>query len=191
MSFYPSPGALWAYYNLSSLTGTGNPSLYYQYNLDGTGNSSSMNPSPIAGNPNIYKTQYTFDILKSPFWTSPSSTGNPPFGAQFGIQNITWLGTTFNGNTTSGVAPIWPVPDNPYVNNWILKRARYLRENNNPQKMWFGCGTAISPSVTTKTYYLLITAARQFKIKLNGVTIITTGGGQTVQNTYSSLNYPW
>ena len=56
--------------------------------------------------------------------------------------------------------------------------------------MWFGCGTTVPTSVTTKTYYLLITAARQFKIKLNGVTIITTGGGQTVQNIMSSINYP-
>ena len=184
--FYPSQGSQWFYYNLSSLTGTGNPSLYYQYNLNGTGNSSSMNPSPIAGNPNIYKTQYTFDILKAPFWSSPSSTGNPPL---FG-NGAFWVPQTFNGNTTSFFAPIWPVPDNPYFNNWILKRTRYLRDNTNPQKMWFGCGTAISPSVTTKTYYLLITAARQFKIKLNGVTIITTGGGQAVQNTYSSINYP-
>lgn len=183
--FYPTPGALWFYYDLSTQTGTGNPSLYYQYNINGTGNSSSMNPSPIAGNPNIFKTQYTFDILKAPFWSSPSSTGNPPlFGIGF------WLPQTFNGQTTSAGTPIWPVPDNPYFNNWILKRTRYVRDNSNPQQMWFGCGTAISPSVTTKTYYLLINATRQFKIKLNGVTLITTGGGQAVQNVYSPLNYP-
>jgi hypothetical protein len=183
--FYPTPGPLWAYYNLSSQTGTGNPSLYYQYNLDGTGNSSTGNPSPITGNPNIYKTQYTFDILKAPFWTSPSPIGNPPLvGIGF------WINTNWNGNTTSASTPLWPVIDNPYLNNWILKRARYVQENTQPQQMWFGCGTAIPPSVTTKTYYLLVNASREFKIKLNGVTLITLGGGQTVQNNYASFAFP-
>jgi hypothetical protein len=51
---------------------SGNPTLYYDYNLNGSGNSSINNPSPIEGNPNIYKTQYTFDILKNNlFYASP------------------------------------------------------------------------------------------------------------------------
>ena len=183
--YYPTPGSTWAYYNLSSLAGTGNPSLYYQHNLDGTGNASAGTPSPIVGNPNIFKTQYTFDILKAPFWTSPSPIGNPPLvGIGF------WINHQFNGSTTSNTTPIWPVLDDPYLNNWILKRARYLRENDNPQKMWYGCGTAISPSITTKTYYLLINGSREFKIKLNGVTLITLGVGQAVQNNYSTFIFP-
>ena len=180
----------WYYNCLSTAIGTGNPSLYYQYNLNGTGNTSSLNPSPIEGNPNIFKTQYTFDILKPSFWSSPPPLGNPPFGYQVNTTVYDWNYTSWNGGIVSSFPPYNPTPNNPYSTNWILKRARYAQNTNNIQQMWFGCGTTVPLSVTTKTYYLLITAARQFKIKLNGVTIITTGVGQAVQNTMSSINYP-
>jgi uncharacterized protein (TIGR02145 family) len=51
------------------------PVLYYEWNFNGTGNPSTGNPSPIEANPNKYKTQYTFDILKNSFWYRPDLQG--------------------------------------------------------------------------------------------------------------------
>jgi hypothetical protein len=187
---------LWYEYTLPTVI-LGNASLYYQYNFNGTGNSSTGNPSPIAGNPNIYKTQYTFDILKSNFFSDPPATGNPPFFLNPN-GNGSFLPYNFqnwNGSPQSNIYPYNPVPANPF-NNWITKRVRYANPNSTLQSMWYGCGTAVEVSPTTKTYHLLIVAARQYKIKLNGVTLLTTGTGQFVQNSFpfsgtiSNTNYP-
>jgi len=146
------------------------PSLFYQYNLDGTGNSSLGNPSPIAGNPNIHKTQYTFDILKNDFWVDPA---NP--------QPL-WPATSPN-------APVGTNVVYPY-SRWLIKRLRSSPPFTTPagHRGWVGCGTSIPIQPITKTYYLLVATGREFKIKLNGNTIIRTGQGlyQPLQTSVTS-----
>jgi hypothetical protein len=154
---------------------SGNPTLYYDYNLNGSGNSSVNNPSPIAGNPNIYKTQYTFDILKNNiFYASPPL--NPLYLANAFVTNQQVIsppnfsyGVTSNGITT----PPIPTPNSPW-DSWIMQRIRISLWNT--QVSWSGFGTAINNTTAlTKTYYVLIAAGRWWKIKLNGQTIVTTG----------------
>jgi hypothetical protein len=154
----------------------GQPSLYYQYNLDGTGNSSTGNPSPIAGNPNIHKTQYTFDILKASFWTSPPASYNPiPF------PTLSPLGSTY--------APPNPLPSWPW-DRWIQKRLRRISNVQVPSIAWFGCGTAIPISPVTKTYYLLVASAREYIVKLNGTPIVSTATSTNPNLIYNSALYP-
>jgi hypothetical protein len=154
---------------------SGNPTLYYDYNLNGSGNSSVNNPSPLEGNPNIYKTQYTFDILKNNlFYASPPL--NPLYLANAFVTNQQVIsppnfsyGVTSNGITT----PPIPTPNSPW-DSWIMQRIRISLWNT--QVSWSGFGTAINNTTAlTKTYYVLIAAGRWWKIKLNGQTIVTTG----------------
>jgi hypothetical protein len=177
--YSPSPNPLEFWQNGKTIPPypVGQPSLYYQFNSNGTGNASLGNPSPIAGNPNIHKTQYTFDILKAPFWSDPSPT-NPsvpfPPGNPAGVSSLT---------------PINPLPTYPW-NRWLIQRLRWLPEDpitqgTPPNITWYGCGTAVPTSPTTKTYYLLVAASREFKIKLNGNTLLSTAPfNQGVYNQY-------
>jgi hypothetical protein len=159
------------------------PTLYYEYNLNGTGNPSLGNPSPIAGNSNIHKTQYTFDILKAPFWTDPPPAGNPLLNNN---GTLSPLGTTTGGlingvNVTSNPQPsyVW--------SRWLQKRLRFLPYT--PQFSWFGCGTSINIPIT-KTYYVMISAGLEYKMKLNGVTILKTNPLQTFLPNFTTTYYP-
>jgi len=155
--------------------GWSQPSLYYQYNLNGQSAASLTNPSPIAGNPNIHKTQYTFDILKSPFWTDPAPAGNP----------------IYNNNGTLSPVGTTNIPPNPlpsYVwDRWLVKRMRTVTWTSNAS--WFGCGTSIT-TPTTKTYYVMISAGYEYKMKLNGVTILQTNPNQNYVTNFTPANYP-
>jgi hypothetical protein len=169
---FPSYGGLtpngWTLGSIIPYCFNGQPSLYYQYNLDGTGNSSTGNPSPIAGNPNIHKTQYTFDVLKAPWWGDPAPAGNPP------IQ----LNPIFNYIITGFGPPNAPsnAPTNPWT-RWLIKRMRKVSPSQSPSNAWYGCGTAVPSLSTSKTYYLLFAAQWEVKIKLNGNPIISTSQG--------------
>jgi len=163
---------------------SGQPSLYYQYNLNGSGNPSLGLPSPIAGNPNISKTQYTFDILKNDFWTDPPAI-NPlyPSPPTYAVSPV---GTTFN--------PPNPLPSWPWT-RWMNYRLRLTPQivcgtPASPSSIWYGAGTAVPSSPVTKTYYLLVGAARQFRVKLNGNTLLTTGVGTVISMTYNPIDYP-
>jgi hypothetical protein len=137
----------------------GNTSIYYQYNIDGAGDSSINNPSPIEGNLNIYKTQYTFDILKNNLFYTPGPSINP----------LKLSSTTYSPSSY----PLTPIPGvNPF-NTWIYKRFR----NIPPVNLWGGFGTSINNNTALpKTYYVLIAAEKFWKIKLNGQTIISNKG---------------
>jgi uncharacterized protein (TIGR02145 family) len=81
--------------------GINSPALYYAYNTDGTASaaigsgsvSSPSWPSPLFGNPNVYNTQFTYDILKAPFWkgfnTFPMGLSAKLFRL---IPNNQWIG---------------------------------------------------------------------------------------------------
>ena len=165
-NIYNLPPNFWTYGTVIPYCFNGQPSLYYQYNLDGTGNSSTGNPSPIAGNPNIHKTQYTFDVLKAPWWGDPAPAGNPP------IQFFS------NAYILPGGANV--TPTNPW-SRWLIKRMRYIAPPSNGQfgtnNTWYGCGTTVPSLPTPKTYYLLFAASWEVKIKLNGNSIISTSQG--------------
>jgi hypothetical protein len=158
--------------------GWSQPSLYYQYNLNGQSAASLTNPSPIAGNPNIHKTQYTFDVLKAPFWTDPAPAGNPIYN-----NNGTFspLGTTSQ--------PANPQPS--YVwDRWLVKRMRTVSAGTSYSGYyWDGCGTSITTPIT-KTYYVMISAGLEYKIKLNGVTILKTNPNLLFTTSYSPINFP-
>lgn len=163
---------------------SGQPSLYYQYNLNGSGNPSLGLPSPIVGNPNIHQTQYTFDILKNDFWTDPPAI-NPLYPSPPTFQPSP-AGTTYS--------PPNPLPTWPWT-RWMNYRLRLTPQiicgtPASPSSIWYGAGTAVPSSPVTKTYYLLVGAARQFRVKLNGNTLLTTGVGNTVSMTYNTIDYP-
>ena len=56
---------------ISTWLGLIQPILYYDWNFNGTGDSSTNNLSPFSGSSLVYNTQYTFDILSSSFWYQP------------------------------------------------------------------------------------------------------------------------
>jgi hypothetical protein len=164
--------------------GWSQPSLYYQYDINGRSTSSLNNPSPIAGNPNIHKTQYTFDILKSPFWTDPPPAGNPSIN-QFGALSP---GASYSN-------PVLPAPT--YVwSRWLMQRLRYVSHFNTQGGLnWFGVGTNIN-APTTKTYYVMVCAGFEWKIKLNGNIILKTNPSIqgllqfSTGNSITNTNYP-
>lgn len=143
--------------------GTGYPQLYYQYNLNGTGDSSIGNPSPIEGNPNKWKTQYTFDILKNDFWIQP--TLNPGTG-----WYDRWAAKLLR-NTSLG-SPVFP-------GGW----------GNN--LTWAGVGTTVN-NASPKTYYVGVICTGTFRIKVNGTDVVCTSPDPTLPNpsNLSSTYYP-
>ena len=148
----------------------GNSSLYYNYNLDGSGNSSINNPSPISGNPNIYKTQYTFDILKKNLFYTPGPSINP-----VKLSSTTYYPS--DGNVVSN-PPIYPGVNS--FDTWIYNR---LRKINSSTGYWGGFGTSINNTTALpKTYYVLIAAEQFWKIKLNGQTIISNKGNYSIND---------
>jgi hypothetical protein len=187
-----------------------NPALYYDYNLDGSGNSSVNNPSPLEGNPNIYKTQYTFDILKNNLFYTPGPSINPlrlsgvPGDASFGP--LTYFPSTY---------PSTPVPGANKWDTWIYKRLRAICSTYEfggtcslvlPPPLWYtntyqcrdgqvwsGFGTSINNTTPSpKTYYVLIAAEKFWKIKLNGQTIISNKGNYNLDSplTIENPSYP-
>jgi hypothetical protein len=85
--------------------GINNPALYYEYNTTGIGANSISpgtsanpnNPSPLFGNPNVYNTQYTFDLLKAPFWKGYNSNFN-----LCGLSAQLFRQISLNGNWVGG-----------------------------------------------------------------------------------------
>lgn len=59
-----------------SCWGWGKPVLYEQFNTSGISPSSIGNPTSLFNNPNVYNTQYRFDILKNPFWNANAPYNN-------------------------------------------------------------------------------------------------------------------
>jgi hypothetical protein len=61
-----------------SAWGWGRAVLYHQYGTNGICPSSLLpgNQSPFFGNPSVYNTQFTFDILRAPFWYATGYTNN-------------------------------------------------------------------------------------------------------------------
>jgi hypothetical protein len=58
---------------IPAYAGIAQPNLYYQWNSNGTGNSSlGNNSSSFSGSSLVYNTQYTFDILSASFWNQPN-----------------------------------------------------------------------------------------------------------------------
>jgi hypothetical protein len=154
---------------------TGNPTLYYDYNLNGSGNSSINNPSPIEGNSNIYKTQYTFDILKNNIFCAPPPLNPICLANAYVTNQQVFNPPNFTYGNYDGVTITYPnpTPNSPW-DSWIMQRIRH--STTNTQTTWSGFGTAINNTTAlTKTYYVLIAAGRWWKIKLNGQTIVTTG----------------
>jgi len=59
--------------HIPAYAGMAQPNLYYQWNFNGTGNSSSgNNSSSFSGSSLVYNTQYTFDVLSASFWHQPN-----------------------------------------------------------------------------------------------------------------------
>jgi hypothetical protein len=56
---------------IPAYAGMAQPNLYYQWNFNGTGDSSLNNTSSFSGSSYVYNTQYTFDVLSSSFWYQP------------------------------------------------------------------------------------------------------------------------
>ena len=83
------------------------------------------------------------------------------------------LGTT-NGGTLNGVTTI-PNPQPSYVwDRWLVKRFRDLPMlTPDVVGAWYGCGTSITTPIT-KTYYVMISSGYEWKIKVNGITILAT-----------------
>jgi len=58
--------------HIPAYVGIAQPNLYYQWNFNGTGNSSlGNNSSSFSGSSLVYNTQYTFDVLSASFWYQP------------------------------------------------------------------------------------------------------------------------
>ena len=85
-----------------SAWGWGRAVLYHQYNTNGICPSSLLpgNQSPLFGNPNVFNTQFTFDILSASFWRTTGWTNNgmnPSYNlannnmADINLSN-TWMG---------------------------------------------------------------------------------------------------
>jgi len=173
----PTPNGLWQPNFQNALTNTistsffprwagiGYPQIYYQYSSSGAGVSSTGNPSPIEGNPNIWKTQYTFDILKNDFWIQPSLDPTTGWLTRWTPQLLR--------NTAMG-APIFP-GSSGYGSSLL----------------WAGTGTTINTN-TTKTYYVGVICVGTFRIKVNGVDVVCTSPNPLLPNpsNLTAYNYP-
>ena len=155
--------------------GWSQPSLYYYYDINGHSSASLTSPSPLTGNPNVHHTQYTFDVLKAPFWTDPPPAGNPT------LAN--------NNQVVGGISnPPSPIPTNVW-SRWLIKRLRYFKGENPNLGNWLGVGTIIN-TPATKTYYVMVCAGDEWKIKLNGTTILKTNPSIPNVLVYSNNSYP-
>ena len=156
--------------NLSNTTvipkymGLGNPQLYYEYNLNGSANSSIGNPSPIEANPNKWKTQYTFDILKNDFWIQPNLSPVTGWYERW----VTRLVRVTAGGSNQIPATL----------------GGYGYGNNNA---WIGVGTTIDTPVT-KTYYIGVISMGTTQIKVDGVAVVCTSPDPNTLNPIPDIN---
>ena len=63
----PAPYSL-SGWNILKASGLLQPILYYDWNFNGTGDSSINNTSSFSGSSLVYNTQYTFPPLSPPLW---------------------------------------------------------------------------------------------------------------------------
>ena len=144
--------------------GMAQPVLYHSWSFNGAGYSSLNNPSPFFGDPQVYNTQYTFDILSSSFWYQPE------LGDNFASRWVAQLAR----DLVTGVPQTFPVGTYGIGNKWV------------------GFGTTVNvPS--SKTYYVGIIGTGALKLKLDGVTILCTSPSPTTAPTYvgsSIFTYP-
>jgi len=147
---------------IPALMGMAPPNLYYDWNFNGSGNSSTNNSSPFSGSSLVYNTQYTFDILKSNFWYQPD----------LGLVN------------TDG--------DQNWLSRWVFQLLRQTKAglpwNNGTNNRWAGFGTTLDvPS--NKTYYIGIIGQGATQIKIDGTTILCTSPSPTNIQPYT-VNFP-
>ena len=170
---YNNPAAL-SGLNILRASGLLQPILYYDWNFNGTGDSSVGNLSPFSGSSYLYNTQYTFDILSSSFWYQPdippSPTTSQPAISSFPIR---WVAALLR-NTQLG---------NYYVDN------SGNQIDFNSQDRWAGMGATLNvPS--PKTYYVGIIGQGAMQIKLNGNTILCTSPTPTQPTPLNDINFP-
>ena len=175
----PAPYSL-SGWNILKASGLLQPILYYDWNFNGTGDSSINNTSSFSGNSLVYNTQYTFDILSSSFWYEPNLPDNlaGPGITNIGALPIRWVASLLR-NTQMG---------NFYYSN--VGSSVYFNSENR----WVGMGTTLNvPS--PKTYYVGIIGQGAMQIKLDGTTILRTSPTSTQSyaisiNAVGTLNFP-
>ena len=98
---------------LPAYIGSIQPILYYDWNFNGTGDSSTNNLSPFSGSSLVYNTQYTFDILSSSFWYQPELGNNWTSRWVAQLVRQTSFGYIFDtGTRWSGFGTTLDVPSN-------------------------------------------------------------------------------
>ena len=165
----PTPQASIGSWEIPKASGLLQPILYYDWNFNGTGDSSVSNQSPFSGSSFVYNTQYTFDILSSSFWNQPTLPDN-------------------TGPNNNGI--------NAFPMRWVAGLIRNTQIGNNfntlpinnlsTQFRWTGMGTTLNPP-TNKTYYVGIIGQGAMQIKLDGVTILRTSPSPLVTPPYNVL----
>jgi hypothetical protein len=141
------------------------PILYYDWNFNGTGDSSINNTSSFFGSSYLYNTQYTFDILSSSFWYQPNLPDN----------------SVGPGIITYQALPV----------RWVASLLRNVQVGTsfNSEYRWAGMGTTLNVS-SPKTYYVGIIGQGSMQIKLDGNTILRTSPTSTQPYVLSSQNHP-
>ena len=164
-------------WNILKASGLLQPILYYDWNFNGTGDSSINNVSPFSGSSLLYNTQYTFDILSSSFWYEP----NLPDNSISGNKNIESLPMRWVASLLRQAQ----------IGNYYLPNVGPVFHFNSENR-WAGFGTTLNvPS--NKTYYVGIIGQGAMQIKLDGNTILRTS--PTATQSYPIIpvglpNYP-
>jgi hypothetical protein len=161
-------------WNILKASGLLQPILYYDWNFNGTGDSSIGNLSPFSGSDKVYNTQYTFDILSSSFWYEP----NLP-------DNSTNVGHSIQALPMRWVASLLRQAQ---LGNYYYPNVGSIVHFDSEDR-WSGFGTTLNvPS--NKTYYVGIIGQGAMQIKLDGNTILRTSPIATQSYPLNLPNFP-
>jgi hypothetical protein len=165
----PTPQASIGGWDTPKAAGLLQPILYYDWNFNGTGDSSVGNQSPFSGSSFVYNTQYTFDILSSSFWNQPTLPDNS--------------GANQNSITAFPMRWVAGLIRNTQIGNYFSTLPiNYM----STQFRWTGMGTTLNPP-TNKTYYVGIIGQGAMQIKLDGNTILRTSPSALTTPPYNVL----
>jgi hypothetical protein len=161
-------------WNILKASGLLQPILYYDWNFNGTGDSSINNVSPFSGSSLLYNTQYTFDILSSSFWYEPNLPDNSgPGTTNIGALPMRWVASLLR---------------QAQIGNYYYPNVGPIVHFDSEER-WAGFGTTLNvPS--NKTYYVGIIGQGAMQIKLDGNTILRTSPTATQSYPLNLSNYP-
>ncbi len=160
-------------WNILKASGLLQPILYYDWNFNGTGDSSIGNLSPFSGSNKVYNTQYTFDILSSSFWYEPNLPDNSGVGHNIQALPMRWVASLIR---------------QAQIGNYYYPNVGSIVHFDSEDR-WSGFGTTLNvPS--NKTYYVGIIGQGAMQIKLDGNTILRTSPIATQSYPLNLPNFP-